>query len=253
MVLKFGGVSVSSLINWRNILKLIQMHVSQGSRPFVVCSAVAGVTDQLTEICRLIETGSKIDNALNQFRDTHLNLTRQLNIDISEEVEKRVGLLKQLAEQAAISGVTPQIKAQILAQGELLSTSIGTIWLTQNGLKTQRLDAREMLVSSGNAQGPQAWLSAKCDHSPDSALQSRLHNIEATVFLTQGFIARNQDGETVLLGRGGSDTSAACFARKLSAPLQSDNQEHRCGNYRKAWLMKSTNTLIFADKCRFSR
>jgi aspartokinase len=35
--------------------------------------------------------------------------------------------------------------------------------------------------------------------------------------LTQGFIARNDRGETVLLGRGGSDTSAAYFAAKLQA------------------------------------
>ena len=33
----------------------------------------------------------------------------------------------------------------------------------------------------------------------------------------KGFIARNGDGETVLLGRGGSDTSAALFAAKIGA------------------------------------
>ena len=37
------------------------------------------------------------------------------------------------------------------------------------------------------------------------------------VVLTQGFIARNLRGETVLLGRGGSDTSAAYFAASLEA------------------------------------
>src|ERR1700694_1391154 len=39
----------------------------------------------------------------------------------------------------------------------------------------------------------------------------------AAAILTQGFIARNRDGATVLLGRGGSDTSAATFAAKLGA------------------------------------
>src|SRR5690606_33792927 len=37
------------------------------------------------------------------------------------------------------------------------------------------------------------------------------------VFITQGFIARNEGGETVLLGRGGSDTSAGCFGARLKA------------------------------------
>jgi diaminopimelate decarboxylase/aspartate kinase len=37
------------------------------------------------------------------------------------------------------------------------------------------------------------------------------------VIVTQGFIARREDGDTALLGRGGSDTSASYFAAKLGA------------------------------------
>jgi diaminopimelate decarboxylase/aspartate kinase len=39
----------------------------------------------------------------------------------------------------------------------------------------------------------------------------------APVVITQGFIASDDDGNTVLLGRGGSDTSAAYFAAKIRA------------------------------------
>ncbi len=59
-------------------------------------------------------------------------------------------------------------------------------------------------------------LSATCDFAPDSTLQGRWRALEQVV-ITQGFIASNQAGETVLLGRGGSDTSGAYFAAKLSA------------------------------------
>jgi diaminopimelate decarboxylase/aspartate kinase len=38
--------------------------------------------------------------------------------------------------------------------------------------------------------------------------------------LTQGFIAHGPDGRTVLLGRGGSDTSAALLAGRLDAPCE---------------------------------
>ena len=37
------------------------------------------------------------------------------------------------------------------------------------------------------------------------------------VIITQGFIASNEAGDTVLLGRGGSDTSGSYFAAKLAA------------------------------------
>ena len=59
-------------------------------------------------------------------------------------------------------------------------------------------------------------LSAECTFSPDAELQSAFARCEG-VIITQGFIARNAAGETVLLGRGGSDTSAAYFAAKLQA------------------------------------
>ena len=61
-----------------------------------------------------------------------------------------------------------------------------------------------------------AYLSATCDFEPDQDLQTNLA-AHGKVILTQGFIARNDAGATVLLGRGGSDTSAAYFAAKLGA------------------------------------
>src|SRR5258708_18969105 len=59
-------------------------------------------------------------------------------------------------------------------------------------------------------------LSATCNFAPDEALQMRLTQL-APVIITQGFIASDEDGNTVLLGRGGSDTSGAYFAAKLNA------------------------------------
>ena len=60
------------------------------------------------------------------------------------------------------------------------------------------------------------YLSADCDFEPDPDLQKSFWELGG-IILTQGFIARNKRGEAVLLGRGGSDTSAAYFAAKLGA------------------------------------
>src|SRR5690606_34460332 len=60
------------------------------------------------------------------------------------------------------------------------------------------------------------FLSARCDYAPSDALKARFAAAGGVV-ITQGFIARNAHGETVLLGRGGSDTSAAYLAGKLEA------------------------------------
>src|SRR6202034_4128491 len=62
----------------------------------------------------------------------------------------------------------------------------------------------------------QNFLSATCDFAPDAPLRARLE-ARPGVIVTQGFIAGDAAGDTVLLGRGGSDTSAAYLAAKLSA------------------------------------
>ena len=45
----------------------------------------------------------------------------------------------------------------------------------------------------------------------------QLWSAARTVWITQGFIASDEHGDTVLLGRGGSDTSGSYFAAKLQA------------------------------------
>ena len=61
-----------------------------------------------------------------------------------------------------------------------------------------------------------SMLSATCNFAPDAALDAQLQAL-APIVITQGFIASDEDGNTVLLGRGGSDTSAAYLAAKLRA------------------------------------
>jgi diaminopimelate decarboxylase/aspartate kinase len=90
--------------------------------------------------------------------------------------------------------------------------------LRSTGLDVAWLDIRDYLESTPlRDQTERArFISARCDFSPDKALQQRFAALEGVV-LSQGFIARNAQGETVLLGRGGSDTSAAYLAGKLES------------------------------------
>jgi diaminopimelate decarboxylase/aspartate kinase len=100
----------------------------------------------------------------------------------------------------------------------LLSSLLGAAFLGHAGLPTQWLDAREYLrtIAPPNQNERTRMLSATVEARPDAALAARLAAL-GEVFITQGFIARNAAGQTVLLGRGGSDTSAACFGALLQA------------------------------------
>ena len=248
LVLKFGGTSVSSAANWRRIAAILQSRIAAGGdslKIVVVHSALSGVTDKL-QLCleqvlerrRSSDTGNGPHDAqqpagthkrtLMDIMSQHLDLSKALDMS---EAEAQVMLapyhqeLKRVLEGASLIGeVSSRTKARVVAMGELLSTTIGAAALNKmlpDGLSCW-LEARELLRCadvSTDVRLPeeQAFLSAACDFDPNPELQTRLRKDSARVFVTQGFIASNRDGDTVLLGRGGSDTSAAYFAAKLQA------------------------------------
>ena len=98
--------------------------------------------------------------------------------------------------------------------GELLSTRMGALFLQKNGVNAQWIDARDCMVALPTT-GDAAYLSVHCSDDADPGLIKEFSQYD--VVITQGFIAKNDRGETVLLGRGGSDTSAALFAARLQA------------------------------------
>jgi diaminopimelate decarboxylase/aspartate kinase len=111
-----------------------------------------------------------------------------------------------------------RVRARVMAMGELMATALGTTFLNAQGIATAWVDARQYLHAE-QRQGSNekaSLLSATCDFAPDTQLQARWRDLDQVV-ITQGFIASNDDGDTVLLGRGGSDTSGSYFAAKLAA------------------------------------
>src|SRR5690606_33396856 len=80
-------------------------------------------------------------------------------------------------------------------------------------------DARDWLqaLALPNQNDWTTRLCVSCDFQPDAAARARMDAQPARMLLTQGFIARHGDGGTAVLGRGGSDTSAACFGAMLGA------------------------------------
>ncbi|HWW21372.1 MAG TPA: bifunctional aspartate kinase/diaminopimelate decarboxylase, partial [Steroidobacteraceae bacterium] len=86
------------------------------------------------------------------------------------------------------------------------------------GIEARWWDAREGLKAETHLlrSGRQNFLAATCDFAPDPVFRARCEE-HTGVIVTQGFIASDAMNDTVLLGRGGSDTSAAYFAAKLTA------------------------------------
>jgi len=218
IVLKFGGTSVSSAANWHNIFRVATARRDAGARVLIVHSAVTGITDRLEKL---------LDAALAQtheadlvaIEERHRRLAGELGIPLGTEMERYLAELRQIAAGVALVGeVSDRTRARVMSAGELMATDLGARYLRAQGMQVDWVDARTLLKSDERrgANAKSSVLSATCNFAPDESLGNRL-NALAPVVITQGFIASDDDGNTVLLGRGGSDTSAAYLAAKLSA------------------------------------
>ena len=218
IVLKFGGTSVASLGNWTNIAGVIAERAASGARVLIVHSALSGITDRLE---RLLDAavGEAYESELRAIEQRHRRLAADLGVPLGEEVERHLAELREIAAGIAlVREVTDRTRARVMAAGELMATRIGASFLRARGLPAAWVDARSLLRASArhSASLKASVLSAVCSFAPDEALAEQLAAL-APVIVTQGFIASDDDGNTVLLGRGGSDTSAAYLAAKLRA------------------------------------
>jgi diaminopimelate decarboxylase/aspartate kinase len=218
VVLKFGGTSVSSKSRWQTIARLVRERRDQGLRVVVVVSALSGVTNALEQLIETAATGGDAQGQAAAIADRHLRFVDELGLAGAP------GLGEWLARLAALAG-DPRApsrdfawQAEVLAIGELLSSTLGAHVLEAAGLPAEWLDAREWLhaMTLPNQSPWAARLSVSCRCDPDPEMRQSLAR-RSPVLITQGFIARHPDGGTAILGRGGSDTSAAYFGALLGA------------------------------------
>ncbi len=218
IVLKFGGTSVSSLANWRNIAAVARKRIAEDAHVLIVHSAVSGITDRLEKLLVAALAGEHAA-ALTGIEDRHRQLCTELGIDVSAQLQGYFDGLQQVAQSIHLTQeLSDRTRAMVMSNGELMATEIGARFLAQEGLAVRWWDAREGLKAEQRAHGSAKgnWLSATCDFTPDAPLSAKLAALSRVV-ITQGFIASDAHGDTVLLGRGGSDTSGAYFAAKLAA------------------------------------
>jgi diaminopimelate decarboxylase/aspartate kinase len=217
VVVKFGGTSVSTLANWRNIALIVKRRLESGSRVLVVHSAVTKITDALEKLLATALEG-KPEESLKAIEERHLLLTTELGIGVSPQLQGYFDELRQMANGIAlVRELSDRTRARVMANGELMATEIGSRFLKQQGVDVTWMDARDMLAAEDRGASAKASvLSATCSFAPDAALERKL-DASTPVVITQGFIARDSEGNTCLLGRGGSDTSASYLGAKLRA------------------------------------
>ena len=216
VVLKFGGTSVSRRNRWDTIGRLASKRMAEDrARVLVVVSALSGVTNEL----QAIANGDNVAGRIAALVERHRAFCAELDLDADAVLGERLSVLQALGNDPRAVERTLDWQADVLGQGELLSSTLGAAYLRSQGLDFGWCDARQWLdaVSLPNASAWAQRLSVNCRHNGDAGFVERFAQQAAPMLLTQGFIARHHDGGTAILGRGGSDTSAAYFGALLKA------------------------------------
>lgn len=209
-VLKFGGTSVGSPESIRNVASLIM----PGNRNVVVLSAMSGTTNSLVEIAEYLYKGNipGAQETLNGLRSKYegvvveLLATEEGRRIATAAIERSFGLVRAFLSEP----ITEAGEKEILAQGELMSTALMQAYLTEQGVRSELLPALDYMRTLESGE-------------PDMVhIQSRLRRLidlapDADVFLTQGYICRNDHGGIDNLKRGGSDYTASIIGAVLDA------------------------------------
>ena len=218
VVLKFGGTSVSTRPRWDKIAAIAKAWCERGKHVLIVVSALSGITDKLKAICEAQADAAKRNVVRDEIVARHQAMFAELGLQDHAPLRYWLERLDALVANVRADAAGLPWQAEVLALGELMSSTLGVAYLNHNGLATHWLDAREHLhaqpLPNQNAWG--RYLSASVPAAPDPALSEMLA-ARGNLFVTQGFMARNSSGETVILGRGGSDTSASYFGALLKA------------------------------------
>jgi aspartate kinase len=208
-VFKFGGASLKSAPAIKNVTSIVKSHPNQ---LLVVVSAIGKTTDGLEKIIALSQRGKNFSDELDELKANHFEIVRDLFRDPKNVIKKLDGLFDDIASKASQKNDYDFVYDQVIGFGEIISSVVVHHFLLQEGLSSEWIDARDYVVTDSTfREGQVQWAETE---KKIKKLEPALKN---KIVVTQGFIGSNAKGETVSLGREGSDFTAAIFGSSLMA------------------------------------
>lgn len=209
-IMKFGGTSVGNPDRMKALIPLI----NDDERKIVVLSAMSGTTNSLVEIADLLYAGN-----INEASDKNNNLRSKYHqvvdeLFTSENIKKSGhGLIDSHFEYIRNFTLRVFTKLQekaILAQGELISTSLFHLLLQEMNIKSVLLPALSFMRIDKDGEPDAFYIKENISR------ELKKHKSEKLI-ITQGFICRNAYGEIDNLKRGGSDFTASLIGAAVEA------------------------------------
>ena len=212
-IMKFGGTSVGKPERMHQVAELI---TKDNEPKIVVLSALSGTTNALVAISEELAGGDKkkakqlIDTLEQHYRHFIHSLLKDATLQ-----DKATKIIREHFEFLNIIlriSFSDALNKDILAQGELMSTKLFSIYLEQIKVDHLLLPALEFMRIDANDEPD-----LKSIKSSLSALLKK--NANKKIFVTQGYICKNKRGEVDNLKRGGSDYTASLIAAAINASV----------------------------------
>ena len=209
-VLKFGGTSVGSAARMKDVAKLI----CDGERKIVVLSAMSGTTNSLVEIADYFYKNNNAGalERINTLEQKYYDVVDELYTTDQYKAEAKTVLKAHFEYLRSFSKSVFTLfeEKAILAQGELLSTNMFSLYLVELGESCVLLPALEYMRIDKNSEPDTSFI------AENLAKQLELES-DKVIYITQGFICRNFYGEIDNLQRGGSDYTASLIGAAVKA------------------------------------
>lgn len=209
-ILKFGGTSVGSPQRMKNVCQLI----TDGEHKIVVLSAMSGTTNSLVEIADYIKKRNPeaANSVINKLHNVYKQHVAELFAK-EENVKKTNDLLHEIfmhLHTLTMEEYSDKLEKEILAQGELMSTNMVTNYLKETGVKVALLPALDYMRTDANGEPDSPYIK---EHLNEVLKKTGTYDL----YITQGFICRNNKGDIDNLQRGGSDYTACLIGAVLRA------------------------------------
>lgn len=206
IVMKFGGTSVGSAERMKQVGDIVQARLSQ--KPYVVLSAVSGITDALILAAQQAIQGKISTETIEK---KHKEILKDLQLDpslIDPELQELRTLLQGIS---LLKELSPKTMDRIQSFGERMSVKIFAAYFTKRGVTSVAYPSYDLGLRTDDNFGEATPL-------PESfpAVKKKLIGIDHVAIIT-GFIAKTEQGEITTLGRGGSDYTAALIGHCIDA------------------------------------
>jgi len=208
-IFKFGGASVKDADSVKNVLRVLSI---QGfERCLIVVSAMGKTTNALERVVEFYFNKSDYQQEIAKIKEEHIQIAKGL-FDENHHVFSEIKLFFDDIESFLRRNKSPNynfVYDQVVTCGEMISSKILSVYLSDNEMGNQWLDARDFIKTDTNyREGVVNWEDTEKNISQLD---------KSKTYVTQGFIGSDENNFTVSLGREGSDYSAAIFAYCLDA------------------------------------